>query len=448
MLDKLRQSIKGFPETIPPRYTTASPNAEIKLYEGEFQIEQESGMYSEEGSVYIAWLPTPNTNYHVSSLEHVFHTDQETKLAIPALNLKEDVILRNITIGNKSSHCFGSFSDAVVTGVRVQPVEDIIFHVPNFPDFQGELIRNAEITGSWRGRARFIGKEWTLTLDRVINGDKLTQILKQEGGFVITHVGKIERNDRSGVDFDTAQELTHQIGYFLSFLSGLWSLPVLSSGSVADTTYWNNWQIPRITPWRYVRTWFPYRTSEDIKGVGQVFYGFMEKCDDPLWHDSIISAIHWYIEANLNAGAVEGAIILTCTALELLGWTHLVNSTGLLTPRKFDKNKAEDNLRSLLTYMQVPTQIPASLKDLQNSSFNDGPQALMELRNRIVHPPSKPGQQYITQYPFEVRQQGRDLGIWYLEVVLLWLFGYGGPYYQRFRGGFPSDLRINVPWNP
>jgi hypothetical protein len=447
MSDQLRQHFRGLPQAIAPLYTTDVPSIRVPLYQGEVHIEQNGSHKIEAGTIYVRWSPTPSIDFEINPLQNSLHPDSDTILIVPELNLKEEVFFRNITSG-KQSHCTGTFPGTVITGERTQQSDYILFHLPNFPNFPGEVIRNEEATNTWHGRMQLKSTNWTLTIDEVRGGDTLVKALRREGGFAITHVGKLEYLDQSKLDFGTAQKTIEQIGYFLSFLSGMWTIPILSAGFSSHSTKWNNWRIPRITPWRYVDTWFPYRTSEDLNGISQVLLGFMEKCEDPAWHDPIISAIHWYVEANLNAGAVEGAIVLGSSALKLLAWMYLVNGVNRLTSANFNGNKAEDNLRVLLTEMQIPIVIPSELTELQIHHFKDGPEALVKLRNRIVHPPSRTGQQYITQYPFELRQQGRDLTMWYLEMVLLRLFSYEGAYYKRFLKGFPSDVRAMVPWKP
>jgi hypothetical protein len=51
---------------------------------------------------------------------------------------------------------------------------------------------------------------------------------------------------------------------------------------------------------------------------------------DDTWEEVIRVAIHWYIEANAQAGSVEGSIVQTQTAFELLASAVLTDHNDLI----------------------------------------------------------------------------------------------------------------------
>jgi hypothetical protein len=85
--------------------------------------------------------------------------------------------------------------------------------------------------------------------------------------------------------------------------------------------------------------------------------------------------------------------LLLQAALERLAWQVLVWNKEVLSSDGFARLPAADQLRLLLDSCSMPLQIPTSLKGLvsQAAAFNwaDGPQAFVESRNSIVHPPKK-----------------------------------------------------------
>jgi hypothetical protein len=50
------------------------------------------------------------------------------------------------------------------------------------------------------------------------------------------------------------------------------------------------------------------------------------------------------------------------------------------------------------------------------------------------------------QTSIPARMEAKNLGLWYLELVLLRIFGYEGEYYRRFESGWPDQVRGKVPW--
>jgi hypothetical protein len=75
----------------------------------------------------------------------------------------------------------------------------------------------------------------------------------------------------------------------------------------------------------------------------------------------------------------------------------------------------------------------------------DGPEAFVRLRNAIVHP-KRSKRKVVLQTSVPARMGAEDLGLWYLELVLLRIPGYGGEYYRRFESGWPDQVRDKVPW--
>lgn len=285
-----------------------------------------------------------------------------------------------------------------------------------------------------------------MIIDRV--DDNLKKLLKDNGGFALTHIGKMRRKDGGDIDYRTAKELLYCLGYFLSFLTGLRSFPLLCGGLRAERIVWQEWHTPHLTPWRSVPSWSPWlmptwgTSFAEMEQLWQAFDTFLQHCESNIWRDPIISAIHRYLDANAGSVAVEASVVLACTALELLSWNYLVNEKRKRSSGEFHKNNAKNNLRLLLELMRIPVDIPHELSELKTAGA-DGPEALFTIRNRIVHPPSRPNARPITAYPTEARWQALELGLWYLELVILHLLNYHGRYRPRYSS---QQLTEPAPW--
>jgi hypothetical protein len=159
-------------------------------------------------------------------------------------------------------------------------------------------------------------------------------------------------------------------------------------------------------------------------------------------------AIHWYIEANNQAAGIEGSIVLTQTALELLASTVLVEQKNGINSEVHAKRPAGNRLRLLMNWAGIPTAIPAELTDLtalaERNNWIDGAHALVEIRNSIIHP-TKENRERFNQHSPVARFDGWRLGLWMVELVLLRLFGYRGHNLRRTAVG-PSNRLAPVPW--
>ena len=152
----------------------------------------------------------------------------------------------------------------------------------------------------------------------------------------------------------------------------------------------------------------------------------------------------------MSAGGVEGSVILAQAAFEVLAWTLLVEDKQVLSEDGFQKLPAMDKLRLLISDCGIPLGIPSSLSLLsaiaKAENWKDGPQALTELRNALVHSNPKKRKKVLGA-DIGVRHEASDLSLWYLELVILRICGYNCYYANRLvRGGYRGNEIESVPW--
>ncbi len=170
----------------------------------------------------------------------------------------------------------------------------------------------------------------------------------------------------------------------------------------------------------------------------------MVRWNSEVWRRPTQTAIYWYLSSNSGRRGVDGGIVLTQTALELLSWTYTVEDRGLITKDGFKRLTASDRLRLLFASLDIPSVIPASLAKLtalqKGWNWRDAMDGLTEVRNSIVHPEHKQYGKYEKAF-----YEAWNLGLWYLEMVLLRLFDHHGDYGNRLvsRG---LGAVVEVPW--
>jgi hypothetical protein len=171
---------------------------------------------------------------------------------------------------------------------------------------------------------------------------------------------------------------------------------------------------------------------------------------DPDRRDILEVAIHWYIEANLGSGAIEGAVILSQNGLERLAYYILVHERGILREEDFRPGglHAAERLRRLFTEFGLPTPIGPPRFRVNNlpalaaaQGWRDAPEALVILRNSIVHPDQR-NTQRLHNYPIPARHEAWTLCLWYFELVLLKWFGYSGNYANRQTIRFNGETEV------
>jgi len=456
MKEGILEELAKIPEALEPVYITPAANAPISLFEGDLQLILASGRtVSAPGLIEWRWLPHPVIRFGLRGLGH-FPDSQDlsqARLNIPELNLSCGVSVANIGVGSEGTHYTGLLlSTPVIVGSDLE-CEQVIFQLPNFFSIIGEVIRNRTSSRTWTGRLRLESDDLIVVLDEMETARDLVKDLKDQGGFALTHSGVLERVDGGRFSCEEADDQLSALHYFLSFVRGFWCGPVLAVSRVDHADVWRQWACPHLTPWKYVETWFPlYDAFGGTSEISRAFRGFTAKWKSGLWKEPIKNSIHWYVESNVGAGGIEGAIVLAQTALELLSWLYLVEDpiTRRLSIGNFNERMdAAERIRQLLSSLGIPTVIPASLDNLCSEAVNlnagDGPQAIARLRNAIVHP-KKTKRDTVLHLSALARIEAWKLGLWYVEMALLHLFGYEGAYYQRFLSGWPDEARAIVPW--
>ena len=184
-------------------------------------------------------------------------------------------------------------------------------------------------------------------------------------------------------------------------------------------------------------SWFHGR---DPKPLIDLFPGFMRRWTLDKWQEALREAISWYVSANQSSRGIDGGMIFAQTAMERLTYEYCVCEKIYVRTKGFKGLPAADQYRMLLSSLSIPLDIPSSATSLvaaaRSHNWEDGPQALTELRNDLVHGGLKRG-----NWSPECYVEAWKLSLWYVEMVLLALCGYQGTHWNRNKRQVET-----VPW--
>jgi hypothetical protein len=441
------------PPAIAPVYTTAEPNAPVLLYDGPLELVQGPQHVRGHGTIRYEWSPTPRPRFGFSADVPLSGIDVGAAACLLISGRVSGITCR-ITSAKV-------FSDGArdVEAVRGQiheslgptdsGLKSVLFHVANFRDLLGrsESVIRYESGTCRAGRLVLQGGGWTVTVDALENDRPLRNALRDQSGYAITHAGRIERSD--GAEFSAAAgaKLLEALWWFFSFAEGRWTGPVLPIGVDAQgRRIWEEWRGLKVAPWRFVLSWLD---DHYPAGLTELFSNFLDMWQDPDGHQPLRFAIHWYVEANNQAGAVEGGTVLTQTAFELLAWSVIVAKEGRISAGSFDRLPAADKLRLLLSWANLPLAIPGTAIELAalaaRKHWSDAAQALTSIRNSITHP-SPQNRERFSDYPTAAVTEAWNLGLWYLERLILRLLEYRGPVGNRLKRRWVGEVE-SVPWD-
>lgn len=284
----------------------------------------------------------------------------------------------------------------------------------------------------------FVAGPWQIEMTQVPDLEAIDQTLKNDGGYAVTYTGTCSRSDGEAFTIEDAERLLEVLRLFLSFARGAFcSVPLRAGVDANGNKIWEQWgdQLvdPQPTKPYSVISWFSTMHGEILP---QVFPGFWRCLNDSKWEDAMRIAIYWYLRSNAGGrgAGIDGGLILSQAALERLSYVQC----GLPEP----KPKASDLIRKAFKNLHIPLGIPSSCQKLfslaQVNNWQDGPHALIEVRNALVHPKQK----YKDLSYFEAW----NLSQYYIELMLLRLCEYKGYYANRLKLGRWQGEVEPVPW--
>ncbi len=327
------------------------------------------------------------------------------------------------------------------------------FHLFNFPQFYGEqdysIRRKEPQDAGWKrcGRVVLAGDGWRVTIAATKDTDDRCKALDRCGGFIVTHMGRIEREDGSDFSGDQLDDVLHALHRFLSFATGRWAGVALPIGfDKQGNRAFEQWGLPivRSGPWNCSLSWFDEHHGELLP---QVFRGFMALWRDPVRQRLLVEGLHWYLGANDRGTGigVEAGLILAQTALELFAWTYCVQHRKMISPKAFEPRSlsAADKLRLLASGLDIPLELPGCFQALNarpGQKWQDAMEAITTVRNAVVHPHETIQLRDSSSY------EAMKLSLWYIDMVLLRLCGHNGQYANRLRtNGWVGEVEP-VPW--
>jgi len=272
---------------------------------------------------------------------------------------------------------------------------------------------------------------WSVSIEPVSNLQKLEKSLRADRGYAITHQGVISRTDQQAYSVQDAKDLLDGLDHFLSFVRGSHcsSTNVIGIDSEGNET-WKRWGASHVSPWHTNRSWFDITASNTLFEMFPVFW---QEFKDHKVHLGRILRLY---AASNDTGSLDIAIILTQVALESLTYMTVGEKSGRTTGCW---------IAATLQKAKIKVQIPSHLEKLEElrtrKRWKHGPHTIVEIRNSMIHAKSLSGDIATDAY-----YEAMNLGLWYLELLLLKRCKYAGKYASRLTPVQRAGDTGLVPW--
>jgi len=331
------------------------------------------------------------------------------------------------------------FSDNFVWKIENKEEEEIVFYIPNLNNFTlGGIVTDEGGWGERTSTERFIisSNNPVIFFDKVVDYKEKNNLLRSYGGTELLYIGGII----VGKNNIGLEEINLKLIFFFSFINGRRITPILYSGISEGREIWTNFSSGIIEEYKYVSSWsnilFPVFTD--------LWKEFNNLWQDEMDKDFLITVIHWYCEANSSSGKIEGAIVMMQTALELIYNWLIVEKLQKVNQKQ--KINASQKIEYILKELNVPIEIPAYYNSLISFNGNNGPCAITDIRNALVHGNANKRRKMLA-VSNEMAFQVLDLGLWYVELSILYILKYNGKYCNRTDSNKWKDDGVALPWN-
>lgn len=429
-----------------PYYDFQQPNDNVSLTQAKVSVPIDSKVYKGDAEVRLDLLPDASIHIYTSLA------------SIPSskiFNIKELAVAgKELPVFATRTSFTSDGQDEVVWCLRKEPItgrgdqstsiNSVAFHLFNYKYLFGTR-RSVERVGNASHAIQHVDLKtngWKVELKSLPATPKTLKALGETGGYGLTHVGCLQKEDGASFDGKTAEEMLTALRFFLSFSKGMWCNPCLALGfDDKENRVWESWGSPQ-GQWDSPMSWFDPKHCEQLINL---FPGFMDRWVDEDWREALKEVVYWYLNSNCSKRGIDAGIILTQAAIERLSYEYAVKTKRLVTVKGFKDLWASDTFRLLLSSLEIPIDIPSQTPELQElaKKFNwlDAPHALTEVRNSLVHPEHKHRSQFGSAY-----YEAWNLGLWYLELSILRICGYSGSYSNRLVSNKWVGTVENVPW--
>jgi glutamyl-tRNA synthetase len=437
----------SLPEANRPRYAFGKENESIAIHDGKLRLLLEQSFIEVDGQLALEWLPRAMIRFNGTlpvSKRYSGNLKRATLLGAEGWVNTTEAVLTGFAFLSRPQEIQGVATGQLYRGA-VGGYRSVTFHLMEFHDYFGSPITDGTGT-TWTGRAMLGGMGWKITLDSVEDIADRRAVASQRGGYALTHVGRLEREDKAPFSRNDVHEVFKLLQYYFSFVRGFWVAPLLPVAfDASGVELWRECSLPLIDKHRSVESWFPVREASALQAS---FEAFATAWTNQTWRKRFESFLYWYLVANASIGALESGIMAAQIALESL-W-HLHRSTRNQTTGG-DLPTPEEMIAELLSAASIPDSIPSDFDDLSRFAHTvnvaTGPAAICRLRDMIVHPTEKNLQWLFGMAPLRhVELEVWRLAMWYIELASLHMISYRGRYFSRVRGEW-EGYSEPVPWN-
>jgi hypothetical protein len=448
----MKAKIESIPDILSCPVSMTEANQAILLYEGVYTVRRGSVDFKVQGDFQFVWFPNQIVDFRGTVIETSAGPNEDFFMQTVQVLVNETIIgsAYCYNLGVTGAKIYGSLVGEVVFGDSTVSVDKVSFAIPNLKELHGSAVRM--IKGEWtaviNNRLKFENNDFIIILDKDAEFNDLNNSAKIRGGYILNYSGELTKK-KGSISLNESQDILHCFSNFISFLNGRSISAMFRQGKFNEETVWMDYNSYYTESIKHVRSWTPHYRNDEFNGMWIVFSKMWKSKDE---RDFVISALNWYTQANNTVKFYGASIILAQTALELIYNKLIVEDKRIITGKDATNIAASNKIRLILSQLGLSSAIPITLSKLKtyaNLSPDkniDAPEIFVQIRNAIVHSQEEKRKK-VASMDDRVLYESLQLSLWYVEVALLYIFGYKGYYYNRTNlSKWVGQGEEYVPW--
>ncbi len=377
------------------------------IFEGEFTLKEGEKDYIVHGRVYYSFC---------EKIELLFEGETIESVHVDAFEQSFEISVGDSINGN-----------ALVTQIQGKVLKGFVLRfetkIPtscqcwrwcylNGPQIFGHAVRR----DSWKCSDRLVFRDGDY---QVIIENKCFYKQQKEHR-EISHFCELRRRDGQSIFKNDALDEILLFSRFVSFFAGCQHAPFFIEGLDEDNVIYSCHCLGNDRSLVSVSSWKPAFKDQDLIALWPLFRAKRYESQDQ--YDVLNTVIHWYIEANMNSGLLEGAFLLGFTGIELI-------SKELVGKELRNREIIEDFISRLHLDAQM------------------NPEDLSTMRNYLVHYKSPKRRFAYTSLSYEDKNSRIEMLLQMLELAILYWLGYEGHYCDRRKALWRGEVIKIVPWH-
>ena len=434
----LAEKMSEFPDIIEHYNTVIKPNVPINVHLGKLTLESKTDkkVITIRGKITFYWTPI-----YGCRIEGTINKHDYNKFIFNPLD-SYDVKVNNNSIGfafiQTTINNFEStrikliavFEHRVLLGKIEQKVDKITFAIPNLISISGEIVKKIISTKIYNSNFRISlnYKNWEILMDKNIDYEKAKKTLLIKGGYNILYQAELTLKQGETFIYDEGKVILDCFDLFISYINGRKTSSLLLNGYIQKSMIWSDYSPKSVDPFKEVKSSFYYRNIKSLQNKWEAFNKIWESDSGK---EFLKTVIHWYLQANNNAGLLEGSIIMAQAGLEkIYHWIFKLESKAT--------NSAPQKLRDLIKYLALDENevhlrhpnIKKYYENIENKKHRDIAGVITSVRNDLIHPKES----FITS--IDTKREVLQISLWLIEMTLLHLLCHEGKYFDRMQGKY------------